>query len=221
MTHPLSRMTIPAKIHEAASTADMTGIRIGKVTAYTAGSITVAISGTDTLVNATYLSSYFPTIGDNVAVLRYDATWIVLGGFGQTQSRYIPVTASVAAGETTNSTSYVDLTTPGPSVTVNIGSSGQAQVALSARILVGTVGGTDGLAGYQITDPTKTVTQYGDGFALEVSNTDTTHDTLMHVSCVLLHTGLTPGLNTFKMTYRSGNGANVTFSSRLISVTPY
>jgi hypothetical protein len=61
--------------------ADATGIRIGVVTAFNSGDITVRISGSDTLVNAAYLRSYDPALGDRVVVIREGAVWVVLGSY--------------------------------------------------------------------------------------------------------------------------------------------
>lgn len=55
--------------------------RIGRVTSVSeATNVTVAISGSDTLVNASYLfPQYQPLIGDLVYVVKQDAQWMVLG----------------------------------------------------------------------------------------------------------------------------------------------
>jgi hypothetical protein len=59
---------------------DAAVMRIGRVTRYTSASITVAISGSDTLVNAAYLfGQYFPVLGDIVVVVKSGAMWVVLG----------------------------------------------------------------------------------------------------------------------------------------------
>jgi hypothetical protein len=216
---PLSRMSVPSQIKQATDTADSTGIRIGVVTSFTAGSITVAISGTDTLVNATYLASYFPSQGDLVAVLKYGASWLVLGTMGQTQSRYIPVSARVATTEGTTNTSYVDLATVGPSVTVTIGSSGLARVSLGAYMTCAapTPGGRAGVALSGANSVTPTFTNFtllnfvqSEGVQIQFSN-----------SREFLYSGLNPGSTTFKMVYASANGSLTNFSDRELTVTPY
>jgi len=56
-------------------------MRIGTVTSYAAGAITVDVGG-GALVAASYLSSYLPVAGDIVALLGSGSTWVVLGNFG-------------------------------------------------------------------------------------------------------------------------------------------
>jgi hypothetical protein len=51
--------------------------KTGTVTAVTATSLTVLVAGTT--VPAAYLSSYSPAVGDLVALIRQDSTWLVLG----------------------------------------------------------------------------------------------------------------------------------------------
>lgn len=64
----------------AAGIPDPAIIRIGKVTTYNAGAITVAISDSDALVNAAYLiGTYLPILGDTVAVIKQGNQWLVLG----------------------------------------------------------------------------------------------------------------------------------------------
>lgn len=59
---------------------DAAVVRIGRVTHYDAANITVAISGSDTLINAAYLlNQYQPVLGDVVVVLKSGASWVVLG----------------------------------------------------------------------------------------------------------------------------------------------
>lgn len=72
---------LPAQIANYTKAAADTGLRVGVVTRFDSSAITVRISGADTLVDATYLSSYTPVLGDIVAVQHQGATWLVLGGF--------------------------------------------------------------------------------------------------------------------------------------------
>lgn len=226
---PLSRLTLPAGMNNALDASADIGIRVGKVTNYDTGSITVQISGTDVLVNAAYLSSYFPNIGDLVAVLKYGASWLVLGGYGQTQSRYIPVAAVVNAIESTSNTSPTDLTTPGPSVTVTVGASGQALVSVNAFMWTTSTAaspntGQQAYASFTVTDPTGTSTFIGDGAgviqsAIIAASASPLID--QRFGAQYLMTGMIPGKNTFTMKYRSGDGNAVSFGNRVIIVTPY
>lgn len=71
--------TIPGAI--IAQQESPTVLRIGVVAEIIEGSqITVRISGSDVLVNCSYLFyQYFPLLGDRVIVLKQDSQWICLG----------------------------------------------------------------------------------------------------------------------------------------------
>lgn len=80
MTYPLNPVGQPdlaSSVH--AVIPDAASIRIGRVTRYIDGYITVAISGSDTLVDAAYLTSYEPVLGDLVVALKQGNQWVVLG----------------------------------------------------------------------------------------------------------------------------------------------
>lgn len=80
MTMPLPlAQSIPGAV-ENSKTSPMVA-RIGVVSDYVeAGSITVRISGSDTLVQASYLfPAYSPLLGDIVYVTKQDSQWLVLG----------------------------------------------------------------------------------------------------------------------------------------------
>lgn len=80
-------MTQPESIPQLApaivdTSTDPTVTRIGLVTAVGPGTnLTVRISGSDVLINAAYLITYQPVIGDVVAVTRQGAAWLCLGTF--------------------------------------------------------------------------------------------------------------------------------------------
>jgi hypothetical protein len=81
MTYPISAPSVPdlpGAIKD--STPNGAAMRIGKVTRYDAGYITVAISDSDVLVDASYLfGAYQPVLGDNVAVIKQGNQWRALG----------------------------------------------------------------------------------------------------------------------------------------------
>ena len=64
----------------AAGIPDAAVMRIGRVTRYDAASITVAIADSDALVDAAYLPSYEPILGELAVVLKQGSQWVVLGG---------------------------------------------------------------------------------------------------------------------------------------------
>ena len=81
MTYPLSPSASPDLASTITGLApDAAVLRIGVVTSYSSTNVTVAISGSDTLVEASYLFGvYEAVLGDNVAVLKQGSQWIVLG----------------------------------------------------------------------------------------------------------------------------------------------
>jgi hypothetical protein len=65
----------------AAGIPDPAILRVGRVTQYSAGSITVAISDSEALIDAAYLiGQYQPALGDIVCVVKQGNQWLVLGG---------------------------------------------------------------------------------------------------------------------------------------------
>lgn len=68
---------LPRQVAQVADDAAV--MRVGRVVRYSSASITVAVNGSDVLVQAPYLPSYVPVLGDNVIIVRTGATWVVLG----------------------------------------------------------------------------------------------------------------------------------------------
>lgn len=64
----------------AAGLADNTSVRFGTVVSHSATGLLVALGGG--LIPAAFLSSYEPFVGDEVAVIRQESTWLVLGAMG-------------------------------------------------------------------------------------------------------------------------------------------
>jgi hypothetical protein len=123
--------------------------------------------------------------------------------------------ATVSTSQTITSTTYTDLTTTGPSVTVTVPSSGIVMVTLTAKI--GT--NTNGAVGTM-------------GFALSGSNTAAASDTqalwparlnsgdFAQGSATFLVTGLSAGSTTFTSKYRVVTAATISYANRSIIVTP-
>lgn len=144
---------------------------------------------------ATTVSGYFVATGANSIAER------------------VPQISGVGSSETTTSTSYTDLTTPGPDVTVTTG----------ARAL------------YIITSRQKNSVDNGATFtALDISGASSipasdnralltdglTADNELRMSVVQLEAGLTPGSNVFTMKYRVSGGTG-TYQNRHLIVLPY
>lgn len=121
-------------------------------------------------------------------------------------------TALVATAETTASTSFADLATPGPAVTVTTDTT--ALVVVSAFLFNGTSGFVSYM-GYAVSGAT-TVAASDDRALL-------LHSQIVfgqgRLSMAHLQTGLTPGSNTFTSKYRV-NGGTGSWSNRSIIVIP-
>lgn len=144
-------------------------------------------------------------------------TWVVSSGSNAIVPRK-PASASLNLQEDRNSTTYGDLTTPGPSVTVTTG--GNALVILSAAF-------------WNLRAGNKSHISYAVSGATTVSPSDTRsmrweQDTIEVQQCcyINLHTDLTPGENTFTMKYRhsdegSGGDPSIRATRRHIMVIPF
>lgn len=123
--------------------------------------------------------------------------------------------STVATSQGTTSTTYADLPTTGPSVTLNVPASGEVTIDLSASF---SAGGAVAQAGYM-------------GFSLSGATTRAASDTtaacgrtvtggLFGVISRRIHlTGLTPGTTTFKAMYKTSTSTG-TFADRHLIVEP-
>lgn len=121
----------------------------------------------------------------------------------------------VTTSQTTTSTTYTDLATVGPSVTVTIGANGMALVMMNADVLNNT-GASYSVIGLDISGATTRAAAapyegFYQAFAANAEN---------KISYGVLVTGLTPGSTTFKLKYRIITASTGTFSNREISVIP-
>ena len=118
------------------------------------------------------------------------------------------------ASESTASTTYTDLATVGPSVSVATGT--EALVIISA-VLWNATAGSRAITAYAVSGVTTDAAN--DTRALMNNCGDGSND-LGRFSVVNLHTGLTAGTNVFTMKYRaSANTAS--FDNRTITVIPF
>lgn len=123
--------------------------------------------------------------------------------------------ATVATTEATSSSAYTDLATAGPVATVTVGASGKAVVFLSADVY-SSVSGNYIFAGVAVSGATTRAANYAD--AIYVKSTAAGMEQSGSVMLVL--TGLTPGVNTFTMKYRTDNNS-ATYLNRRILVVPW
>lgn len=123
----------------------------------------------------------------------------------------IPVQALVATSQATTSTTYTDLATVGPAVTVTTGTS--ALVIVGAQILNSTAAITAFMS-FAVSGAT-TSAAVDAGRAVGVANAN-----LILASRAFLMTGLTPGSNTFTAKYKVNGASTGTFQDRYIIVRP-
>jgi hypothetical protein len=125
--------------------------------------------------------------------------------------------ATVTTVQATSSTSYVDLATAGPSVTVTIGANGTALIIIAA---VGASSSASGFADMSfdisgattISSTTNGATNNRRWYYLGTNDAKHCYATIF--------TGLNPGSTTFKAQYRAVITGTATFSAREISVLP-
>lgn len=126
----------------------------------------------------------------------------------------IPAGDFVAASESTASTTYTDLTTPGPTVTVTTGT--RAVVCVGARIGPNTAGATNSTKMSWAVSGATTVAA-GDAWATGWVSLGTSG--VVYTSRWYLVTGLTAGSNTFTAKY-AGSGGTGTYQYRSLHVIP-
>lgn len=127
-----------------------------------------------------------------------------------------PATAEVTANQTTTSTSYTNLSTTGPEVTVTIGANGLALVILSARMSSNTTNGYSYM-GFVVSGASTVAASDDFSLTYQVPSPNV----ILRPGATYLVTGLTPGSNTFTAKYRSGYGSHTAqFIDRKITVIP-
>lgn len=114
----------------------------------------------------------------------------------------------VAASQSTTSTTYTDLTTVGPQVTVTTGA--QALIFLYGSAINTGVGAS--LISIDITGAS-TIS------AVDNDSVGSSAATGFRATSVYMQTGLTPGSNTFTAKYRVGSGTG-TFQDRRLTILP-
>jgi len=134
---------------------------------------------------------------------------LIVGNGANSIIERIPASAGISTAESTTSTSFTDLATPGPAVTVTTGTS--ALVVVSSCIYNTS---SYALASYQVSGAT-TLAASDEG-GVQVANTPATYQTASEFFRV---TGLTAGSNTFTVKYRVVGGTG-NFQRRHLVVIP-
>lgn len=124
----------------------------------------------------------------------------------------IPEEDFVNAAETTTSTSYTDLTSPGPSVTVT--TSTNAIIMLCGR-LSNNAGGSSCRMAVDISGASTVAANDNRALDYESSNADDA----IQSSYAFTEIGLTPGSNVFTAKYKVNSGTG-TFDNRRLTVVP-
>lgn len=130
--------------------------------------------------------------------------------------RTSPTGAVVATSQTTTATSYSDLATAGPAVTVTIGSTGKALIAVHSSIANAT-SAVASLVGYAISGATTLAASdtTAIGYTSSISGAG------LRAGATQLITGLTAGSTTFTAKYRMDPGTGpASFADRRLMVTP-
>ena len=122
--------------------------------------------------------------------------------------------AEVATSQTTTSTSYADLATVGPAVTVVVGANGLALVSIAASLTNSNVGGYAIMA-FAVSGATTTAAQDKYGVFTNVP----TAAAAQRLGATYLISGLTPGSTTFTCKYKVISNTG-TFDNRYIGVVP-
>lgn len=148
------------------------------------------------------------TVGEQATAAKLNEISAALNDLDRRTS---PAGATVNTIENTSSLSYTDLFTPGPAVTVTIGSTGKALVAVYCALSNSSA--NFALASYAVSGASTVAA--ADTQALQ---TNTTSD--IRVGFTVLHTGLVPGSNTFTMKYRASTSGPAAFNGRRILVNP-
>lgn len=153
---------------------------------------------------------------DGLAVWRRDLKAINAFNVAAGNWRWFtrPTTATVATGQSTSSTTYVDLATVGPAVTLETGDA--VKLTLTASLTVNT-GSQIAVMAFAISGATTVAA--ADAQSLQNQAPTALVGPAIFCSVTFLITGLTPGTNTFTAKYRV-TGGNGTFTFRSIIVEP-
>lgn len=171
----------------------------------------------------------------SVQSLRGTATWAILGRMVEpnTADAFNAISllsswvsaASIQTQETTNNTSYTDLTTPGPTVTVTVRHTGRILIMLSSQIQFIDADPLDG-AGGRVTvemsgaNTLSAATAEGpiritNFLAHNLGGSDTLQGTYTQT---VLYEGLNPGPTTITMKYAANVAENTDFGRRTLTV---
>jgi hypothetical protein len=122
--------------------------------------------------------------------------------------------AEIATSQSITNTSFVDLATVGPEVTVIVPASGKIFISFGANMTVGTSGNSSRMT-YALSGANTVAAS--DSVSLRAIHSATT-GTSAYVTGII--SGLNPGSTTVTMKYRSGPSGSATWSARTLTVIP-
>ncbi len=201
----------------AALVDDLSGVTNAATARTNLGLGTAATKDTGYGPNAIPVLTATPGTPNGTKFLRDDGTWAATGG-----SAPVPVTASVATSETTVSTTFTDLTTPGPAVTVTIPASGIVQVIVGADMLGNVATSATPVMSFEVSGA-NTIAALDVNALVAPALNPASNAGRVAASRVKILTGLTPGVTTFTAKYKQplAGGNTATFANRDIAVIPF
>lgn len=116
-----------------------------------------------------------------------------------------------STSQSRSSTSYGNLGTAGPDVSVDIGPTGRMIVVVGARVVPGETG--EGLMSYAVSGATTVAASDDNAIAVEFNPGQ--------MSFASVQTGLNEGSHTVQAKYRSEDGTSKSFSNRSLVVWPF
>lgn len=182
------------------NTLEFAGTDSTKMTFPSSSDTVVTLAATQTLTNKTINGSQLVNASVGPAKLNTGAT-----------------AATVATSQTTTSTSYTDLATSGPAVTVTIGANGLALVIVSCNASNSTAGNSNTDMSFALSGANTASAPPVAGGELKYASTAAGLGGTYSFSIIL--TGLTAGSTTFTAKYAVSGGTG-TFVNRWISVLP-
>jgi hypothetical protein len=123
------------------------------------------------------------------------------------------VAAALSTTESTTSTTYADLQTVGPAVTLDVPASGRVLVSVTTGIST-TTGGGSGYMSFALSGANTQAPPADNSLALNLFGND-----FQKASASFVLNGLTPGSTTFTAKYRTNAGTS-TFQNRSIWAIP-
>lgn len=127
-------------------------------------------------------------------------------------AEFATANAKVATDEGTTSTSYTDLATPGPAVTVTVGASGKVLIHVKSRIR-NSVAGEYGGVGIAVSGANTIA-------AATILLSDNGASYLSEWGATTMLTGLSTGSTTFTLKYIAEGSGTASFTNREITVAP-